>query len=157
MNISLIMIGKTDASFLQEALDLYFKRINHYVKFDVVTIADIKSNKALSRDQQKVKEGELILSHLNDSDWVVLLDENGIEYSSIGYAAWLQKKMNAGVKRLCFIIGGPYGFSNQVYERGNEQVALSKMTFSHQMARVIFTEQLYRAFTIINNEPYHHQ
>lgn len=157
MNITLIQIGKTDLSFVREGIEMYFKRINFYVKFDIVTIADIKSVRNLSRDQQKTKEGELILAQLNESDSVILLDENGKNFSSVGYAEWLQKRMNSGVKRLCFVIGGPYGFSSEVYARANDKISLSPMTFSHQMVRMIFAEQLYRAFTIINNEPYHHE
>ena len=157
MNITLIQIGKTDASYIREGVDLYLKRINHYTKFDMITVPDLKNARKLTREQQKAEEGKLILSQVQEADTVVLLDEAGQEFSSVGYAAWLQKRMNAGIKRLCFVIGGPYGFSKEVYARANDRISLSRMTFSHQLVRLVFTEQLYRAFTIINNEPYHHQ
>lgn len=156
MNITLIQIGKTDASHIQEGIELYFKRINFYTKFNIVTIADVKSTRKLTTEQQKNREGELILAQLSESDHIVLLDENGKEFSSVEFSDWMQKKMNSGTKRLCFVIGGPYGFSKAVYDKAAEKISLSKMTFSHQMVRMIFTEQLYRAFSIINNEPYHH-
>lgn len=157
MNIALIQIGKTDASYVREAVEVYFKRVNFYVKFDIITIPDIKNAGKSARDVQKTKEGEQILSHINESDVVVLLDETGREYTSSDFAAWMQKKMNSGARRLCFVIGGPYGFSREVYARSNEMLSMSKMTFSHQIIRVIFAEQLYRAFTIIRGEPYHHE
>ena len=136
---------------------MYTKRINFYNKFNITYIPDIRNSKNLSEAQQKSAEGEAILRLLDDSDRVVLLDEKGSEFRSVEYAEWLQKRMNSGVKRLVFIIGGPYGFSPEVYSRSNEKISLSKMTFSHQIIRAIFTEQLYRAFSIINNSPYHHE
>ena len=157
MNISLIQIGKTDASYIREGVELYLKRINHYTKFDIITIPDVKNVRKLTRDQQKVEEGKLILSNFTDGDFVVLLDESGRQGNSADFAAWLQKRMNSGVRRLCFVIGGPYGFSKEVYARANDLVSLSRMTFSHQLVRVVFAEQLYRGFTILNNEPYHHE
>ena len=157
MNISLIQIGKTDSSYLSEGIELYLKRINHYTKFDIVTIPDPRNVRKLTRDQQKIEEGKLILSNFSDGDFVALLDESGRQGSSVDFAAWLQKRMNSGIRRLCFVIGGPYGFSKEVYARANDRVSLSAMTFSHQMVRVVFAEQLYRAFTILNNEPYHHE
>lgn len=157
MNITLIQVGKTDAAYLREGIELYLKRINHYTKFDVVTIPDLKNAAKLTRDQQVVEEGKAILAQCAAADCVVLLDEAGGQGSSTEFAGWLQKRMNAGVKRLCFVIGGPYGFSRALYARANDKISLSRMTFSHQLVRLVFAEQLYRAFTILNNEPYHHE
>jgi 23S rRNA (pseudouridine1915-N3)-methyltransferase len=157
MNITLIQVGKTDDSSIREGVELYLKRINHYTKFDLVTIPDLKNTRKLTTGQQAIEEGKLILSQVAASDCVVLLDEAGRQGSSTDFAGWLQKRMNTGVKRLCFVIGGPYGFSQEVYARANDRVSLSRMTFSHQLVRVIFAEQLYRAFTILHNEPYHHE
>ena len=157
MNIELIVVGKTDSKEVSALVDLYTKRINFYNKFNITYIPDIRNSKNLSEAQQKSAEGEAILRLLDDSDRVVLLDEKGSEFRSVEYAEWLQKRMNSGVKRLVFVIGGPYGFSPEVYSRSNEKISLSKMTFSHQIIRAIFTEQLYRAFSIINNSPYHHE
>lgn len=157
MNIELIVVGKTDSKEVSALVDMYTKRINFYNKFNITYIPDIRNSKNLSEAQQKSAEGEAILRLLDDSDRVVLLDEKGSEFRSIEYAEWLQKRMNSGVKRLVFVIGGPYGFSSEVYSRSNEKISLSKMTFSHQIIRAIFTEQLYRAFSIINNSPYHHE
>lgn len=157
MNIELIVVGKTDSKEVAALVDMYLKRINFYNRFNISYIPDIRNAKNLSEAQQKSSEGEAILRLLDDSDRVVLLDEKGQEFRSIEYAEWLQKRMNSGIKRLVFIIGGPYGFSDAVYKRANEKISLSKMTFSHQIIRAIFTEQLYRAFSIINNSPYHHE
>lgn len=157
MNIKLLAIGKTDNKCLQELIDDYKKRLSHYIKFDFEIIPDIKNAKNLSELQQKEKEGELILSKITNTDFVILLDENGKSFSSIDFADFLQKKMNAGIKTLVFVIGGPYGFSKSVYEKAQGKISLSAMTFSHQMIRLFITEQIYRAFTIIKNEPYHHQ
>ncbi|MBQ9137759.1 MAG: 23S rRNA (pseudouridine(1915)-N(3))-methyltransferase RlmH [Alistipes sp.] len=157
MNIALIVIGKTDSKEISALVDMYTKRINFYNKFNITYIPDLRNTKSLTEAQQKVAEGEAILKLLDSSDRVVLLDEKGAEFRSVEYADWLQKRMNSGVKRLVFIIGGPYGFSEAVYARADEKISLSKMTFSHQIIRAIFTEQLYRAFTIIRNEPYHHE
>lgn len=157
MNIELIVVGKTDSKEVSALVDMYTKRINFYDKFNITYIPDIRNSKNLSEAQQKSAEGEAILRLLDDSDRVVLLDEKGSEFRSVEYAEWLQKRMNSGVKRLVFVIGGPYGFSPEVYSRSNEKISLSKMTFSHQIIRAIFTEQLYRAFSIINNSPYHHE
>mgnify|MGYP001194014074 CR=1 FL=1 len=156
MKTLLIVMGKTTDKHFIAGIEDYIGRIKHYLPFQFVTIPEIKDTRNLSEDQQKVQEGELILKHLQVSDTVVLLDEHGTEYRSIEYAKWLQKKMNT-VKRLVFIIGGAYGFSQPVYQRANELISLSKMTFSHQMVRLIFVEQLYRACTIIKGEPYHHE
>ena len=138
-------------------MEEYKGRVGHYVRFAITTIPDVRNTRSLSEAQQKRAEGEAILRLLQPSDHVVLMDERGREYTSEEWAAWMQKRMAAGSKRLVFVIGGPYGFSQEVYDRADGLVALSKMTFSHQIVRAIFAEQLYRALTIINNEPYHHK
>lgn len=157
MNIKLLAIGKTDNRQLIELVDIYTKRLSFYVKFDFEVIADIKNAKNLSEAQQKDKEGKLILSKTVTSDVLILLDENGKQYDSVSFSDLLQKHMNSGIKQLIFVIGGPYGFSPEVYNRANGKLSLSKMTFSHQMIRLFFVEQLYRGFTILKNEPYHHR
>lgn len=157
MNIKLIAIGKTDNKNLQTLVDDYQKRLSFYIKFELEIIPDIKNVKNLSETQQKEKEGELILSKLTPTDQLILLDENGKTYSSVAFSTELQKKMNAGIKTLVFVIGGPYGFSEEVYKKATGKISLSAMTFSHQMVRLFFIEQLYRGFTILRNEPYHHQ
>ncbi|WP_438965646.1 23S rRNA (pseudouridine(1915)-N(3))-methyltransferase RlmH [Flavobacterium sp.] len=157
MNIKLIAIGKTDNKNLQTLIEEYTKRLSFYIKFDLEIIPDIKNVKNLSEAQQKEKEGELILSKIVPTDNLILLDENGKTFSSVGFSEFLQKKMNAGIKTLVFVIGGPYGFSETVYQKANGKVALSEMTFSHQMVRLFVIEQIYRGFTILKNEPYHHQ
>ena len=157
MNIKLLAIGKTDNKALQTLIDDYMKRLSFYVKFDLEIIPDIKNVKNLSEKQQKEKEGELILSKVGNTDHLILLDENGKTFSSVGFSDELQKKMNAGIKTLVFVIGGPYGFSEEVYKKANGKISLSAMTFSHQMVRLFVIEQIYRGFTILRNEPYHHQ
>jgi len=157
MIIKLLGIGKTDDKILQNLTDVYVKRLRFYNKFEIELIPDIKNVKNLDENQQKQKEGELILKRLSPSDFVVLLDENGKQYSSVGFSEFIQKRFNSGLKQVIFVIGGPYGFSEEVYRRVDAKVSLSKMTFSHQMVRLFFTEQLYRAFTILKNEPYHHR
>ena len=157
MNIELIVVGKTDMKEVEALVSMYTKRLNHYVKFAITTIADVRNTKKLSEAEQKRLEGEQILRLIAESDSVVLLDEHGAELRSIEFAELLQRRMSAGTKRLIFVIGGPYGFSEAVYQRANSKLSLSKMTFSHQIVRAIFTEQLYRAFTILRNEPYHHE
>ena len=157
MNIKLIAIGKTDNKNLQSLIDEYQKRLSFYIKFDLEIIPDIKNVKNLSESQQKEKEGELILSKITPTDQLILLDENGKTYSSLSFSGELQKKMNAGIKTLVFVIGGPYGFSESIYSKANGKISLSQMTFSHQMVRLFFIEQVYRGFTILKNEPYHHQ
>ena len=157
MQISLIAIGKTDNKNLQVLIEDYKKRLGFYIKFNFEVIPDIKNSKHLSEAQQKDKEGELILSKIQNSDVLILLDENGKSYHSVGFSEFLQKKMNSGLKNLVFVIGGPYGFSKAVYEKAQGKVSLSQMTFSHQMVRLFFVEQLYRGFTILRNEPYHHR
>ena len=157
MNIKLLTIGKTDDKNLQTLIEQYQKRLSFYVKFDLEIIPDIKNVKNLSESQQKEKEGELVLSKITPTDELILLDENGKTFSSVGFSDYLQKKMNSGIKTLVFVIGGPYGFSDSVYQKANGKVSLSEMTFSHQMVRLFVVEQIYRAFTILRNEPYHHQ
>ncbi|MBR6815830.1 MAG: 23S rRNA (pseudouridine(1915)-N(3))-methyltransferase RlmH [Alistipes sp.] len=157
MNIELIVIGKTDQQEVASLVEQYAKRVNHYCKFTVTTIADVKNTRNMAPSRQKQLEGEMILRLISEGDWVVLMDERGRQFTSMEYASWLQKRMLSGVKRLAIVIGGPYGFSEEVYQRANEKISLSKMTFSHQIVRAIFAEQLYRAFTILNNEPYHHE
>lgn len=157
MNIELIVIGKTDQQEVASLVEQYAKRVNHYCKFTVTTIADVKNTRNIAPSRQKQLEGEMILRLISEGDWVVLMDERGRQFTSMEYASWLQKRMLSGVKRLAIVIGGPYGFSEEVYQRANEKISLSKMTFSHQIVRAIFAEQLYRAFTILNNEPYHHE
>lgn len=156
MKVTLLLVGKTQNKLFQEAINDYVGRIEHYLPFNIVTIADLKNTKNLSEQQQKDAEGAMILKEIQAADTVVLLDEHGKEFRSVDYAQWLQKKQNTA-KRLVFVIGGAYGFSEAVYKRANEKISLSKMTFSHQMVRLIFTEQLYRACTIIKGEPYHHE
>lgn len=157
MKITLIAIGKTDDKKLIALTEVYIKRLQHYINFSFEIIPDIKNVKNLSEAQQKIAEGEVILKDLQPSDQLILLDEKGKSFSSVGFSAFLQKKMNSGLKNLVFVIGGPYGFSDEVYVRANGKVSLSAMTFSHQMVRLFFVEQLYRGFTILRNEPYHHR
>ena len=157
MTIKLLAIGKTDNKQLQQLISEYEKRLKHYVKFDLDIIPDIKNVKNLSESQQKEKEGELILKKLSTTDVLVLLDENGKQHSSVEFSNYLQKKMNSGLKQLVFVIGGPYGFSETIYQKAQGKISLSKMTFSHQMVRLFVVEQIYRGFTILKNEPYHHR
>ena len=157
MQITLLAIGKTDNKQLQQLIDEYKKRLGFYIKFNLEIIPDIKNSKNLSEAQQKQKEGDLILNKVNTFDVLVLLDENGKQLDSIGFSNYLQKHMNSGIKQLIFVIGGPYGFSQEVYQKAQGKLSLSKMTFSHQMVRLFFIEQLYRGFTILRNEPYHHR
>ena len=156
MKTILVLVGKTQSKIFKVGIDDYVSRIEHYMPFSITAIPELKNTKSLSEDQQKQKEGELILKEIQPSDTVVLLDEHGAEFRSVEYANWLKQKQNTA-RRLIFIIGGPYGFSPDVYARANEKISLSRMTFSHQMVRLIFTEQLYRACTIIKGEPYHHE
>lgn len=156
MKTELILVGKTVNKHFVVCIKDYCERITHYMPFSVTVIPELKNTKSLSEDQQKTREGEMILKLLQPSDTVVLLDEHGEEYRSVEFAKWLQRKQNTA-RRLVFIIGGPYGFSQEVYQRANEKVSFSRMTFSHQMVRLIFTEQIYRACTIIKGEPYHHE
>ena len=157
MNLKLIAIGKTDSTELQKLIDNFEKRLSFYVNFSFDIIADVKNAKNMGEHQQKEKEGELILKKLAPTDTLFLLDESGSTFTSEGFAAFLQKKMNSGLKQLVFVIGGPYGFPQEVYNKAVGKISLSAMTFSHQMVRLFFIEQLYRAYTILNNEPYHHK
>lgn len=156
MKTELIVVGRTVSKHFSTLIDDYRERIGHYMPFSITTIPELKNTKSLSEEQQKSAEGELILKQLQPSDTVVLLDEHGREPRSIELAVWLEKKQSTA-RRLVFVIGGPYGFSAPVYERANEKLSLSQLTFSHQMVRLIFVEQLYRACTIIKGEPYHHE
>ena len=157
MKIGLIVIGKTDTDYFIKAIDEYKNRLVHYIPFEMEIIPDIKNVKNLSERQQKEKEGESILKALRPGDYIILLDEKGKEYTSVQFSSYLEKKTHTIPKRLIFIIGGPYGFSDAVYKAASEKISLSKMTFSHQMVRLIFVEQLYRAMTILNGGPYHHE
>ncbi|MCB0383217.1 MAG: 23S rRNA (pseudouridine(1915)-N(3))-methyltransferase RlmH [Psychroserpens sp.] len=157
MTIKLLAIGKTDNKQLQALIEDYQKRLGFYVKFEFEIIPDLKKAKNLSEDQQKQKEGELIVNKLNPTDVLILLDENGKQLDSVAFSNYLQKHMNSGIKQLVFVIGGPYGFSPEVYQKAKGKLSLSKMTFSHQMIRLFVIEQLYRGFTILRNEPYHHR
>ena len=154
MKILLVQIGKTDEPYLQDGCSIYESRLKHYVTFDSETLLIPKKN-YLMEDQKNI-EGQQILKKITNLDFVVLLDENGKEFNSINFSNWIQKNMNTGIKRLVFVIGGPFGFSEEVYSRANQKIALSQMTFSHQMVRLFFLEQLYRGFTILKGEKYHH-
>jgi len=156
MKIRILAIGKTDDKNLLSLIQTYEQRLKHYIKFDLIIIPDIKNAKNLSMKQQKEREGELILKNIQASDQLFLLDEKGQEFGSIEFSSFLQKKMNSGMKHLVLVIGGPYGFSEKVYQKATGKISLSKMTFSHQMIRLFIVEQIYRAFTILKNEPYHH-
>ncbi len=157
MNITLLVVGKTDEKYLQEGIDVYTKRLKHYVNFDLVVIPALKDQKGATPDEVKERETALILKHTAKSDRIVLLDEHGTEHTSTGFAQYLQKQMNAGIRSLTFVIGGAFGFAPSVYAAASDKVSLSKMTFNHQMVRLFFAEQLYRAFTILNHEPYHNE
>ena len=157
MKIQLTVIGKTNQDFVQKGLNEFCTRLKHYIPFELDVIPDIKNTKNLSQEQQKEKEGELILKNIQSGDYIVLLDELGKEFSSLQFANYIEKKTHIINKKLVFVIGGPYGFSKKIYEIASEKISLSKMTFSHQMIRLIFVEQLYRTMTILNNEPYHHE
>lgn len=150
-------MGKTTQTYIQKGIDEFIKRLRRYIPFKIEPLPDIKTSKSLSSDLQKGKEGEAILSYLSPSDFCVLLDEHGREFTSIEFATYLQKTMASGRKRAVFVVGGPYGFSKDVYSRADYKISLSKMTFTHEMVRLFFTEQVYRAMTILNNEPYHHE
>ena len=157
MKIILLSIGKTDNPLFSQIIEGYRKRINFYIRFDIHSLPDLKNARNLSEKEQKKQEGEKLLKWLQSSDHVVLLDDKGKQYSSIEFSGYLEKKSFTAARRLIFMVGGPYGFSDEVYERANETMSLSKMTFTHQMVRMIFVEQLYRAMTILQNEPYHHE
>lgn len=157
MKIHLLVVGKTTATYISDAVDEYYRRLRHYITFGIEVIPELKNAKNLSFEQQKEKEADMILKCLLPGDYMVLLDERGKEFSSLKFSEYIEHKMHTVPKRLVFIIGGPYGFSQRIYTAAQEKISLSKMTFSHQMIRMIFIEQLYRAMTILNNEPYHHE
>ena len=157
MKITLLTVGKTDKDWVKQGIDMYVSRLKHYIPFTINEIPELKNVSALSKDQIKVREGELILKNVKPTDDVILMDEHGKEYTSVDFASILQRKISLEGKDMVFVIGGAYGFSEEVYKRANSKISLSKMTFSHQMVRAIFTEQLYRAFTIMRGEPYHHE
>ncbi len=156
MKTALILVGKTNDTHLQAIINDYAERITHYMPFEIIVIPELKNTKSLSEEQQKVREGELIMKQLTAQDTVILLDERGKQYRSLDFAKWIEKQQLTA-RRLVFVIGGPYGFSSTIYDRANGKISLSAMTFSHQLVRTIFTEQLYRACTIIKGEPYHHE
>jgi 23S rRNA (pseudouridine1915-N3)-methyltransferase len=157
MKIVLAVVGKMAGGYLSKGIEDYTSRLKHYVPFEIQYIADAKNTKKLTQEQQKTVEGSNILTAIDNSDYVVLLDERGKQYTSMDFAKYIEKKMSTLQRRLVFVVGGPYGFSPEVYARANEKISLSSMTFSHEMIRLIFTEQLYRAMTILRNEPYHHE
>ena len=157
MRIHLLLTGKTTQDFVRKGMDEYCKRLKHYLPFEAEVIPDFKNTRNLSFDQVKEQEGEMILTHFQPGDFIVLLDEHGQTLTSLEFAKYIEKKTHTVPKRLVFVIGGPYGFSKKVYVAAQEQIALSRMTFSHQLVRLVFTEQLYRAMTILGNEPYHHE
>ena len=157
MKITLLTVGKTDRDWVKQGLELYISRLKHYIPFSLIEIPELKNVSALSTEQIKTKEGELILKHIRPADDLILMDERGKMYTSIEFAKVLQDKISYIGKDIVFAIGGAYGFSQDVYDRANSKISLSKMTFSHQMVRAIFAEQLYRAFTIMRGEPYHHE
>ena len=156
MRITFLTVGRTDEAYLKEGIEKYVKRLKHYIRLAVVEIDDLKNAKTLTREQQKAKEAELILKKISPRDQVVLLDENGTQLTSKQFAVYIDKKTLGSISHLVFVIGGPYGFDPQVYERADDKLSLSAMTFSHQMVRLFFVEQLYRAYTILKGEPYHH-
>ena len=157
MRVTLLCVGKTDEKYIEEGIAKYTKRLIHYVKINITVIPDIKNSKNLSQDQQKEKEADLILKQVDNSDTLMLLDEKGQQYRSVDFSKLLDKNMVSNVQHMVVVIGGPYGFSDRVYQRANGLLSLSKMTFSHQMIRLFFVEQLYRAFSIMRGEPYHHE
>ena len=156
MRITLLLVGATDKKYLGEGIEDYRKRLTHYLPFEMKVIADVKNNRNLPEEQQKEKEGKAILDQVSTGDELVLLDVEGVELSSPGLAAWIGKRMLAGTRQVVFVVGGPYGFSEAVYKRADSKISLSKLTFPHQLVRLLFVEQLYRAMTIIRGEPYHH-
>lgn len=157
MKITLLTVGKTDKDWVRQGLDIYVSRLKHYVPFSIIEIPELKNVSALSKEQIKIREGELILKNIRNTDDVILLDERGKEYSSMELAGVIRDKMTYGGRDIVYVIGGAYGFSDAVYARANSRLSLSRMTFSHQMVRAIFAEQIYRAFTIMKGEPYHHE
>jgi 23S rRNA (pseudouridine1915-N3)-methyltransferase len=157
MKITLLSIGKTEDAYIKEGIDKYLKRLKHYTKLELTELPELKNTKALTQEQQKTKEAEMLHKKFAPTDFVILLDEKGSELSSSQFAGYLDKKAIGSVSSIVFVIGGPYGFDASVYQRANDKLSLSRMTFSHQMVRLFFVEQLYRAYTIIKGEPYHHE
>ena len=157
MKVEFWVIGKTSESYLNKGIDIYSKRLNHYLKFEMLVIPDVKNPKNLNSEQLKSKEGELILKKLKNEDYLILLDEKGKEFTSVQFSKKLEKFQISGKKRVVFLVGGAFGFSPEIYQRANEKFSLSQMTFSHQMIRLFFLEQLYRAMTILRGEPYHNE
>lgn len=157
MKITFITVGKTEDAYLKEGIEKYVKRLKHYTKLELIDIPELKNTKALTEEQQKAKEAELILKKITAQDYVILLDENGMEFTSVQFANYINKRSVSSSANLIFIVGGPYGFDQSIYQRANDKLSLSRMTFSHQMVRLFFVEQLYRAYSIIKGEPYHHQ
>nr|WP_068891516.1 23S rRNA (pseudouridine(1915)-N(3))-methyltransferase RlmH [Pedobacter panaciterrae] len=157
MKITLLVTGKTEEKYLIEGIEKYLNRLKHYIGFNMIVIPDMKNTKNLSESQQKTKEAEMMLKHISNPDMVILLDEKGKKYTSVLFSNYLNKQMIGSVQHLVFVIGGPYGFDESVYKRANGSMSLSDMTFSHQMVRLFFVEQLYRAFSILKGEPYHHE
>jgi len=157
MKITFVTVGKTEDAYLKDGIEKYVKRLKHYTKLEMVEIPELKNTKALTEEQQKTKEAELILKKVGATDYLILLDENGVEFTSVQFANYINKRSVSSSANLVFVVGGPYGFDQSVYQRANDKLSLSRMTFSHQMVRLFFVEQLYRAYSIIKGEPYHHQ
>lgn len=157
MKITFITVGKTEDAYLKEGIEKYIKRLKHYTKLELFDLPELKNTKALTEDQQKTKEAEMILKKVTPQDHLILLDEGGVEYTSVQFANYINKRSVSSSANIIFVVGGPYGFHESVYQRANDKLSLSRMTFSHQMVRLFFVEQLYRAYTIMKGEPYHHQ
>jgi 23S rRNA (pseudouridine1915-N3)-methyltransferase len=157
MKITFLTVGKTEDAYLKDGIDKYVKRLKHYTRLELIDLPELKNTKALTEQQQKNKEAELILKKITPLDHVILLDENGMEFTSKQFSAYIDKKAVGSISSLVFVVGGPYGFDQSVYDRANDRLSLSRMTFSHQMIRLFFVEQLYRAYTILKGEPYHHE
>ena len=150
-------VGKTTTGYLKQGIDEYMRRLSHYVQCDIQCIGDVKNTRNLTEQQQKLAEGKALLDAINATDWVTLLDERGSEFTSVDFSQYVQRRMSSGLRRLVFVVGGPYGFSPEVYARANDRLSLGRMTLPHELVRLVFVEQLYRAFTILRHEPYHHQ
>lgn len=157
MKITLMTVGKTTTGYLKQGIDEYMRRLSHYVQCDIQCIGDVKNTRNLTEQQQKLAEGKALLDAINSTDWVTLLDERGSEFTSVDFSRYVQRRMSSGLRRLVFVVGGPYGFSPEVYARANDRLSLGRMTLPHELVRLVFVEQLYRAFTILRHEPYHHQ
>ena len=157
MKVTLLVVGKTDEKYLQQGIDIYVSRLKHYVNFEIVVIPALKDQRGASPEEIKEREAVLIMKQLERCDRIILLDEHGVGNTSVGFANYMQKQMNAGVRNLAFVVGGAFGFAPSVYSAAHDKISLSSMTFNHQMVRLFFVEQLYRAFTILNHEPYHNE